>query len=135
MTPLLVDTTDLQLLYAADVLTCLSRSKNAKSMWVCTPTEQQRRLGVLMGCPIRKRRIASFIFSSKNRRQTKCPCTTIDECGECIECQDKPKWGGLGIRKKKCVRRTCVCDSDMSSACSDPRCEYCWPSLATSAFV
>lgn len=38
------------------------------------------------------------------------PCTIPlnEECGTCNHCKDKPKYGGLGVIKQKCVLRMCV---------------------------
>ena len=30
-----------------------------------------------------------------------------DDCGQCVNCLDKARFGGSGKRKRKCVRRTC----------------------------
>ena len=27
------------------------------------------------------------------------------DCGTCINCKDKPKFGGVGIRKQRCVKK------------------------------
>ena len=29
------------------------------------------------------------------------------DCGECKNCLDKPKFGGRGIKKQRCLRRAC----------------------------
>ena len=29
------------------------------------------------------------------------------DCGECKNCLDKPKFGGRGIKKQACLRRSC----------------------------
>ena len=31
-----------------------------------------------------------------------------DDCGVCIFCKDKKKFGGPGKRKKACIRRACI---------------------------
>mmetsp|Transcript_59856 Transcript_59856/g.133394 ORF Transcript_59856/g.133394 Transcript_59856/m.133394 type:complete len:193 (+) Transcript_59856:48-626(+) len=46
----------------------------------------------------------------KKRRWTacgSCPACTRRDCGDCINCMDKCKFGGQGIRKQSCVRRRC----------------------------
>lgn len=40
---------------------------------------------------------------------TKCgACLLTQNCRSCINCYDKTKYGGLGIRKKKCRLRVCL---------------------------
>lgn len=34
-------------------------------------------------------------------------CLSVD-CGVCVYCKDKKKFGGPGKKKKGCIRRTCV---------------------------
>ena len=34
-------------------------------------------------------------------------CCSVN-CGVCIYCKDKKKFGGTGKRKKACIKRTCV---------------------------
>ena len=50
-------------------------------------------------------------------------CKTIDDCGKCICCLDKPKFGGKNIRKQKCKVRRCtrngVPEKKMKDAASD----------------
>mmetsp|Transcript_4542 Transcript_4542/g.14551 ORF Transcript_4542/g.14551 Transcript_4542/m.14551 type:complete len:225 (-) Transcript_4542:320-994(-) len=36
-----------------------------------------------------------------------CPACFAPDCGQCLECLDKPKFGGKGVRKKLCRRRLC----------------------------
>lgn len=31
------------------------------------------------------------------------------DCGECVNCSDKPKFGGLGVKKQACSARKCLC--------------------------
>jgi len=47
----------------------------------------------------------------KRKRWTACGlCTAClaTDCGDCINCLDKPKFGGQGVRKQSCVMRRCV---------------------------
>lgn len=37
-----------------------------------------------------------------------CEACRAPDCGQCKECMDKPKFGGIGIRKKACISRVCV---------------------------
>lgn len=48
-----------------------------------------------------------------NRNRTVCfrcgvckQCTSLD-CGKCINCLDKKKFGGMGTRKRLCLKRRC----------------------------
>ena len=37
------------------------------------------------------------------------PCLLYKiDCGECVNCLDKPKFGGPGRRKKKCIMKGCL---------------------------
>ena len=38
----------------------------------------------------------------------KCVACTRSDCGDCINCADKAKFGGSGVRKQSCVRRRCL---------------------------
>lgn len=54
--------------------------------------------------------IDTVALSRKPRRRHNCgiceKCQQVD-CGICIDCLDKPKFGGKGTRKQKCKARTC----------------------------
>ena len=39
---------------------------------------------------------------------SKCLACTRSDCGDCINCADKPRFGGSGVRKQSCVRRRCL---------------------------
>ena len=47
---------------------------------------------------------------SKRPRSFRCNCPgcVAPDCGVCKNCLDKPSFGGLGIKKRKCVRRKCI---------------------------
>ncbi|XP_069115617.1 uncharacterized protein [Argopecten irradians] len=40
-------------------------------------------------------------------RCKKCPGCLAKDCGKCIYCQDKPKFGGRGVMKQACIERKC----------------------------
>ena len=47
----------------------------------------------------------------RRRRSTSCKtCTNCvkTDCGTCKYCLDKPKFGGLGKMKQKCIQRKCL---------------------------
>lgn len=50
-------------------------------------------------------------FSAKKRKRTvacgQCDACCRDDCGTCLNCLDKPKFGGSGIRKQSCLERKC----------------------------
>lgn len=37
----------------------------------------------------------------------RCDTCLLPNCGICINCKDKEMFGGLGIRKKRCIARIC----------------------------
>lgn len=44
----------------------------------------------------------------KSKRCNSCSNCMIKDCGKCIQCLDKPRFGGRGIRKQCCaLRRRC----------------------------
>merc|ERR1719473_1644866 len=48
----------------------------------------------------------------KNKRKRtvacgQCDACCRDDCGSCLNCLDKPKFGGSGIRKQSCLERKC----------------------------
>jgi len=44
----------------------------------------------------------------KGNRCGECSACLRDDCGSCLNCRDKPKFGGRGARKQACVMRTCA---------------------------
>merc|ERR1712106_863974 len=50
-----------------------------------------------------------FTCSSANKlsRCGKCPGCVNEDCGECKNCLDKPKFGGRNIKKQACEQRDC----------------------------
>ena len=50
----------------------------------------------------------------KKRRRGRCGCVNClkEDCGACIDCIDMPKYGGPGIRKKRCKERKCCSNND-----------------------
>lgn len=36
-----------------------------------------------------------------------CPGCLADDCGQCLYCLDKPKFGGQDVKKQRCIRRRC----------------------------
>jgi len=51
-----------------------------------------------------------FKAASKRKRTVacgRCDACCRDDCGACLNCLDKPKFGGNGIRKQSCLERKC----------------------------
>lgn len=36
-----------------------------------------------------------------------CPGCLADDCGQCLYCLDKPKFGGNDVKKQRCIKRRC----------------------------
>lgn len=45
------------------------------------------------------------IEKSINLRCNNCANCFAKDCGSCISCLDKPKFGGPGVRKQSCIKR------------------------------
>tara|TARA_Y100000741_G_scaffold365232_1_gene361094 strand:+ start:1344 stop:1703 length:360 start_codon:yes stop_codon:yes gene_type:complete len=41
------------------------------------------------------------------KRCGECTSCKTEDCGACINCEDKPKFGGNGVRKRGCLERVC----------------------------
>ena len=50
----------------------------------------------------------------------KCSGCLADDCGSCLFCRDKPKFGGGNTLKKKCMQRRCLSASDAGSGVDQP---------------
>ena len=46
-------------------------------------------------------------LSAKGNRCGTCPACLRQDCGSCLNCLDKPKFGGRGARKQACLMRLC----------------------------
>ena len=55
----------------------------------------------------------------KGNRCGECAACNRDDCGSCLNCRDKPRFGGRGARKQACVMRTCATPW-MGSGASEP---------------
>ena len=52
--------------------------------------------------------VPNDIYESQRRSNCRsCDGCLRPECQRCLYCKDKPKYGGLGIKKQKCIRRKC----------------------------
>lgn len=60
-------------------------------------------------------RVSPKSFPSKNytpgklrgTRCGRCPGCQKEDCGKCVFCKDKPKFGGPGKKKQRCKERIC----------------------------
>ena len=48
-----------------------------------------------------------FIIGIKRRRCGSCDNCTMNDCGCCRFCLDKPKFGGRGTLKQACINKKC----------------------------
>lgn len=49
-----------------------------------------------------------------------CEACTRDDCGKCMNCLDKPKYGGHGVRKQSCLLRKCRNSNAVGSGAAGP---------------
>ncbi|TRY61413.1 hypothetical protein TCAL_14979 [Tigriopus californicus] len=59
-----------------------------------------------------KKKPADYVYgasasAAKSRRCGECEGCMRDDCGECVPCKDKPRFGGRGTKKRACTERTC----------------------------
>ncbi|XP_048356408.1 histone-lysine N-methyltransferase 2B isoform X1 [Sphaerodactylus townsendi] len=76
----------------------------------CGQQKQAKVDTVMKAVPHPARRHVSHHHGKKNRmtRCGKCKgCLKLQDCGECINCLDKPKFGGPNTKKQCCVYRKC----------------------------
>lgn len=56
-------------------------------------------------------RAANLLVQMSRRRKKRrppCNCATCrQDCGVCLNCRDKPRFGGAGVRKQACLLRSC----------------------------
>ena len=65
-----------------------------------------------LGQKERKKNRTDYVYggsskAKKVRRCGECEGCTRDDCGKCIGCLDKPKFGGKNTRKQACTMRKC----------------------------
>lgn len=77
-------------------------TRGMKSPWKCDPQEAQRRAAIL---PV-ARPMSDRMQYPQPRVQCD-QCRAIPICGRCVECRDRPLFGGAGIRKRSCLLRRC----------------------------
>ncbi len=73
-----------------------------------------------------KKRPANYVYgarqtAAKTRRCGECEGCMRDDCGQCVACLDKPRFGGKGTKKRACVERLCRMKGGIrTSAASSP---------------
>ncbi|XP_007894340.2 histone-lysine N-methyltransferase 2A [Callorhinchus milii] len=62
--------------------------------------------------PIAKHKVPQEPIVRKGRRSRRCGqcpgCQVPDDCGQCTNCLDKPKFGGRNVKKQCCKMRKCL---------------------------
>jgi len=69
-----------------------------------------------MACEAEEEDIPEEIPAKRRRSRTrikrwsclKCDNCLAEDCGQCINCLDRPKFGGPFIRKQRCVNKICL---------------------------
>lgn len=47
-------------------------------------------------------------ITTRRKSCMSCSACTRNDCGLCINCKDKVKFGGQGRRKQRCIHRVCI---------------------------
>ena len=55
-----------------------------------------------------------YILVERSKRCNQCSACLREDCGKCKFCKDKPKFGGKGVKKQKCVKRRCMNSNSIS---------------------
>ena len=100
--------TDLLKVSPSKLLHKNSKEKKRKGMDVTSIEPKQKQLkltiklepGSLTHTPRGKIRNKNYCGKCKG-------CKILEDCGKCINCLDKPKFGGNSIRKQRCIMRSC----------------------------
>jgi len=64
------------------------------------------------GADVQPAHASSEWWAQKKRKRAiscgRCEACCREDCGKCLNCLDKPKFGGQGIRKQSCLSRKCL---------------------------
>nr|XP_019957474.1 PREDICTED: histone-lysine N-methyltransferase 2A-like [Paralichthys olivaceus] len=86
-------------------------SDHGRAQWVVSQENiQRRRMGKGRGHKFRKRRIMRRFggVGSRSRRCRRCKGCLIEvDCAKCVNCLDKPKFGGPNTKRQCCIYRKC----------------------------
>ncbi|KAM4550681.1 histone-lysine N-methyltransferase 2B [Fundulus diaphanus] len=84
-------------------------SDQGRAHWAVSQESIQRRRRK-KGVKFQRRRMLSQYLPGgvRSRRCGVCKgCSIEDDCGECVNCLDKPKFGGRNVKKQCCIYRKC----------------------------
>ncbi|XP_038135263.1 histone-lysine N-methyltransferase 2B-like [Cyprinodon tularosa] len=84
-------------------------SDQGRAQWAVSQESIQRK-GRKKGHKFQRRRLLSQYVSGgiRSRRCGICKgCSVEDDCGKCMNCLDKPKFGGPNTKKQCCIYRKC----------------------------
>ncbi|XP_040910067.1 histone-lysine N-methyltransferase 2B isoform X2 [Toxotes jaculatrix] len=86
-------------------------SDQGRAQWVVSQENiQRRRRGRGKGHKFRKRKILSQYASGgvRSRRCGRCKgCLIEEDCAKCVNCLDKPKFGGPNTKRQCCIYKKC----------------------------
>ncbi|XP_056255060.1 histone-lysine N-methyltransferase 2B isoform X1 [Seriola aureovittata] len=86
-------------------------SDQGRAQWVVSQENiQRRRRGRGKGHKFRKRKVLSRYAPGgvRARRCGRCPgCLIEDDCAKCVNCLDKPKFGGPNTKRQCCIYKKC----------------------------
>ncbi|XP_026155382.1 histone-lysine N-methyltransferase 2A isoform X2 [Mastacembelus armatus] len=85
-------------------------SDQGRAQWVVSQENIQRRRGRGKGHRFRKRKILSRYAPGgvRSRRCGRCKgCLIEEDCAKCVNCLDKPKFGGPNTKRQCCIYKKC----------------------------
>ena len=67
----------------------------------------------------------TVVIETKRQRCNQCANCLAKDCGQCVFCKDKVKFGGQGRKKQCCIQRRCLQLNVEGTACIDLSAKYC----------